>query len=80
MSRCYIFHGDQVTELPHWPGTQALPVGSWVYRPDHVEGEQWYAIYQNHPLNLNGYGGHEWCHPPIGLIPTLYRAKALLLT
>ena len=76
MSRCYIFHGDQVTEYTGWPDLSDMPIDSYSYEPLFTDpAYQW-----GHIVSTYTFSEKQWLTCPTSNVPTLYLTMALLLT
>lgn len=75
MSRCYIFHGDQVTEYPApLPDGTKFNEGAVLYEPYGQPQNLWWNI------ALQDDGQIMYAPKSITNVPTLYLTMALLLT
>ena len=84
MSRCYIFHDDQVTEYPAWPAHEGCPLGSYSYEPDEFFPDQrWGQMTQTKResalLEAKEFRFIDEIDVPT-TVPSLYLTMALLLS
>lgn len=84
MSRCYIFHGDQVTEYTSWPAHEGCPIGSYSFEPEAFFPDQRWGqmIHTQRESALPGeteFNFIDAADVPT-TVPKLYLTMALLLT
>lgn len=83
MSRCYIFHDDQVNGFPYWPADPHVPLGCYSFEPQEFPDQRWGHVTANTRDDSKKGERDFYFIDALDVpttVPTLYLNMALLLT